>query len=653
MSAPPTDDLLPVSGDAGHELTARALITGVLLGGLLSVCNVYLGLQLGFGVGMSIAGAVLGYGVWTGLQGVSGGRIRAWGMLENNINQTACSSGAAVASAGLVASIPALTLVTGRVLPWYWLALWVFSVCLVGIVVALGLRRQMLDVSQLRFPSGVASATLIRELHTRGRDAVRRVLMMVAAAIVASGYGIWAFLRSFSALPIPGNVAGYSLSNLGIALNPSPLFIGIGGLVGLRTAASLLAGSVLAYAVVAPPLLRSQTIELTTSASLERLPAGVALARTGQSGLQYDATRGRLQWTGVMTTDERDRLQQQSPSAAYLHAVDTLFKGSQPGAARPSFGQLRNWMVWPAAVLMVIASLVSAVLAWRSARAAIGDLRGGSRCASDVTRTTYVVLLLIALVLSAGLQSLLFGIPIWAGAMAVVVTFALALVAARVTGESGITPVGQMGKVSQLTFGALLPAQPAANLMAANVTGGAASQCGDLLHDFKCGRMLGAAPRAQAFAQICGALVGAVVGSLAYCLLVPDPQQQLLTAKMPAPAVATIKAVAELFQYGFAALPRGTVTAMCGAAAVGLTLPLLERFLPRRVGVFLPSAASLGFGFVLPVSVTLTIFIGGLLATVLQRLVGENRRQVLIVVWTGLIAGATLTRFGVAVARAA
>jgi hypothetical protein len=37
-------------------------------------------------------------------------------------------------------------------------------------------------------------------------------------------------------------------------------------------------------------------------------------------------------------------------------------------------------------------------------------------------------------------------------------TFALALVAARITGESDITPTGAMGKIMQLTYGVLLAA---------------------------------------------------------------------------------------------------------------------------------------------------------------------------------------------------
>src|SRR5690606_17321381 len=127
----------------------------------------------------------------------------------------------------------------------------------------------------------------------------------------------------------------------------------------------------------------------------------------------------------------------------------------------------------------------------------------------------------------------------------------------RVSGETGITPVGPMGKVTQLAFGVIAPGNPAANLMSANVTGGAASQCADLLHDLKTGHILGATAKLQAFGQVMGSLAGAVVGSAAYLALIPDPKRQLLTAEWPAPAAAAWKAVAEVFMKGLEAMPAG------------------------------------------------------------------------------------------------
>lgn len=83
------------------------------MGAVLSACNIYLGLQLGIGINMAIVAILLAYAFWSGLSWLTRGRVRPWGMLENNISQTACSAAALVGSAGLVAAVPALTILTG------------------------------------------------------------------------------------------------------------------------------------------------------------------------------------------------------------------------------------------------------------------------------------------------------------------------------------------------------------------------------------------------------------------------------------------------------------------------------------------------------------------------------------------------------------
>ena len=60
--------------------------------------------------------------------------------------------------------------------------------------------------------------------------------------------------------------------------------------------------------------------------------------------------------------------------------------------------------------------------------------------------------------------------PVWETAIAVALSFWLALVACRVTGETDTTPVGAMGKVTQLIFGGLSPGNVNVNLMSANIT---------------------------------------------------------------------------------------------------------------------------------------------------------------------------------------
>jgi uncharacterized oligopeptide transporter (OPT) family protein len=224
-------------------------------------------------------------------------------------------------------------------------------------------------------------------------------------------------------------------------------------------------------------------------------------------------------------------------------------------------------------------------------------------------------------------------------------------VAGRVSGETNVTPVGAMGKVTQLIFGFLQPGSAAANLMSANVTGGAASQTADILHDLKSGVELGASPRQQVVAQTIGAVAGAFAGSAAYLVIVPDPRGMLGTDSWPAPAVLTWKAVAELFMRGIESTAPGTIEAMFIAGAAGIVLAVLEKLLPKKVARWIPSPASLGLGFVIPAYQGLSMFAGGILSAILGRYGKTWSERFAVVLAAGVIAGESLTGVGIAVQK--
>ncbi len=586
---PPGDAPLPLGTPAGmaavggNGLTLRALLTGAVLGALFSACNVYVGLKIGSTVGTSIAAALLGFGFWKGFGRISP-RAAGWGVLENNINQTACSAAAAVAAAGLVAPLPALTLLTGKTLTWPWMALWVLSVMLVGISVAIPLRRVMIEDEKLAFAPGVATAEMLRDLHRRGREAGRRLLALLLAVVAAGGIKVAAALKLVRPCPLPGAIGGYALGGLGFAIIPMPLLVGVGGLIGLRVCGSLLAGAVVAYGVVAPRAIHAGLI-----------------------------------------------------------------------ASPPSFGAMNRWLLWPGVTLMVVGALMSALFSWRSIGRAFRDAYSvGTTAVAGGRRARLVLAFGGVLLLSVLLQRGLFGIAVWVAVLAVLLTFALAMVAGRVSGETGIGAVGPMGKVAQLAFGLLRPHSPIPNLMAANVAGGAASQCADLLNDFKCGQELGASPRSQTLAQVVGAVVGAAAGAVAYLVLVPDAhalQTMAAGTEWPMPAVKSWKAVAELFVGGFDELPAGTRAAMTIAACVAVALVMGERLLPARWRRAVPSATGVGLAFVLPASVSLVIFVGGAAAAVAGWIAPRWRERYWVALCAGVITGESLVGIGLAVAK--
>lgn len=583
------------------ELTLRAVLTGMALGALLTPCNVYSGLKIGWAFNMSIAAGLLGFGLWRIGEAVAA--ARPFGLLENNINQTAASAAATIISSGLAAPIPALTLLTGQTLAWPVLAFWLFVVSALGVVVAAGLRNQMVLRENLPFPAGVATAETIRDIHAHGAEAAARLRLLLGGALVAGGLKLVDALvltlpRLAPPLTVPAaglwrglDPGGIAAGKLGFILDPSLLMLGFGAIIGLRAGLSLLLGAVLAWGVLGPALVARGWVPLDPAA-----------------------------------------------------------------AAASLFAPLVEWLLWPGVTLMVVAGLTSFALSMirlllrrRQRRMRAGETEP-SRVPPILSRRAFALALAATLILAAAAEVGIFGIALWAALLAVLLSFVLATVAARVAGETGITPVGAMGKITQLTYGVLTPGDMAANLMTANVTGGAAGQCADLLHDLKTGQLIGATPRFQIVAQGFGVLTGSLIGSLVYLVLIPDPAAMLITPEWPAPAVATWKAVAEVLAGGVAAIPSGATAAMLLAATLGLALAIAEQVLPARVAKWLPSAPALGLAFVIPAWNALSLFLGALIAAVLHRLAPEWSRRRLITLAAGLVAGESIAGIAAAVA---
>ena len=590
------------------QLTFRAVLTGMILGGLLSLCNVYMGLKIGWGFNMSITAALLSYGFYNIASATIGSR--KWGMLENNINQTAASSAASISSAGLVAPIPAWTLITGQELSLFDLILWTFSVSLVGVVVAISLRRQMLVKDALPFPGGIAAGETIKEMYSKGAEAMARVKMLVGGALAGSATKLIVKYGGIKNIVVPGSVGSSSMANLTMAVSPSPLFIAVGMIIGTRACLSMLVGAVFAWCVFGP----------------------MAIAEGWVTGT--------LKVDGVETT-----LLLNDP--AWLEA-----KGEVGW-----FKELVTWLLWPGVAMMVVASLTAFSFSWRSIVSAI---KGGGAEANpdvvsdDVPRNVYIPLIIIVSIASVVMQYAFFGIGWALATFGVFLTFVLAIVAARVSGETGITPVGAMGKVTQLTFGVLDPGNVSANLMAANVTGGAASQCADLLHDMKTGLMIGASPRQQTYGQFAGVLAGAICGSIGYLVLVGDAAQLQTLWDDPEwamPAVVQWKAVAELFQGGIENLPLGAVAAMIWGGVFGLLGAILEKVLPKKAATWVPSPTAVGLAFVIPAYYSVSMALGGVVAWFLMKRYKAWATRFMIVLAAGIIAGDSLTGVGLAVVK--
>src|SRR5262245_5254997 len=246
----------------------------------------------------------------------------------------------------------------------------------------------------------------------------------------------------------------------------------------------------------------------------------------------------------------------------------------------------------------------------------------------------------VSLVALAWLGHASFGIAVWESAVAVVLSFWLALVACRVTGETDTTPVGAMGKITQLTFGALSPGNVNVNLMSANITAGAATSAADLLTDLKSGYLLGAHPRQQFLAQFSGIFVGTVVTVLTFAILVPNAQV-LGTDQFPAPAAQTWSAVAIALSRGLSSLEPLKLWLIFAGGVVGAVLTLAPVLLPKYQD-YLPSAAAFGLAWVFHWYYGLLFFLGALIALLVRRRKPKLAEEFTLPVASGVVAGGSL-----------
>jgi uncharacterized oligopeptide transporter (OPT) family protein len=245
-----------------RELSLRAVLTGAVLGILLTPSNVYAGLKIGWSFNMSIIALLVGFGIWQSLARRNSNQP-AWTLHESNINQTVASAAASIISGGLVAPIPAYTLLTGQQLDPIPMMAWVFSVSFLGIWIAWYLRPTLLNDHGLKFPEGMATLETLQHIYHHGQEAVVRIKVLFSAALLSGlvkwvdGF-VWAIARWAPTA---------QLERLTFTLDPSLLLIGFGGIIGIRVGLTLILGALLAWGALAPWLISEGWVVLAPDAN--------------------------------------------------------------------------------------------------------------------------------------------------------------------------------------------------------------------------------------------------------------------------------------------------------------------------------------------------------------------------------------------------
>lgn len=584
-------------GDHVPQLTFRAVLMGGILGALMSISNLYTMLKLGWAFGVAITACVLSFVIWRGVRVVAP-KVSDMSVLENNCMQSTASAAGYSTGATVGIAFGALLLITGKHVDWTILMPWTLVCALLGVFLAVPMKRQMINKEKLPFPSGIAAAQTLKSLHGKSKESVAQAYSLVVAMIAG---GLTGFLKNGNyawqtklGLKLPEFVEfsvpwqGLNLKDFpGFGMEPSLLLVAAGMLTGIRVCTSMLVGSLLLYVVLGHQVLGWHEIE-------------------------------------------------------------------KPGQL------LKGWALWSGSAIMVTSGLTAFAMEWKTILRSFTGLKvkksGDNSTAVDplaaieVPNSWLVIGLVPLAIASITLQYIAFSISPLVGLLTVVMSFFLAIVACRATGETDVTPMSAMCKITQLTIAVAAPKNIVTNLMAASVTANVASSSADLLTDLKSGYLLGANPRRQFIAQLIGVFFGVLAIVPAWYMMVPDAAA---LEKFNPPSVHMWKAVAEALSIGIDKVPVTARWGMLIGGLLGIALAISDKFLPEKIRRFTPSAMGLGLSWVMPFSNSIAFFAGALVVEIWKKVSKKTADVYFVPVASGAVAGESLVCAIIAILDAA
>jgi OPT family oligopeptide transporter len=607
-------------GDSVKQLTVRAVVMGSILGMMMSLSNLYIGLKTGWGLGVAITSCILSYAIWTVFLKL-GWAKEPMSILENNCMQSTATSAGVSTGGTMVSAIAAQLMLTGVHMNWKVLMAWTAFLAFLGVSMAIPMKRQLINREQLKFPSGIAAAETLRSLHAAGGEALIKAQalfwsMGIGALLQWWQSGMAGFLQRLDwaaekiafpltlpmELELHAKLFGKDFSKLGFVFPVDPLMTAAGMIVGMRTSLSMVISGFALFGIVGP--------WLEDSGVLREMYASGALSS------------------------------------------ETL-----------SSGNIRKWGLWTGSSMMVAAGLTAALFQWKSMVAGIsklGALFSGKKQIAAHDPIAHIEVPNSWFVIGTGISGLgciiimytEWDIPLHWGIVAVAMAFVLSLVACRATGETDTTPIGAMGKVTQLFYGAMIPNQPIPNLMTAGVTAGAAGAAADLLTDLKSGYLLGANSRQQTIAQSIGIISGTLAIVPAWYLFIPDASA-LGTSQFPAPAAEVWKSVAELLSRGISTMHPTILKGIIFGGSLGFLLTLTEGLAPKKFRSYLPSATGLGLGMVIPFGNSFSFLLGALITLIWTKLNEASCEQKMVPIASGIVAGCSLMAVFIMILQAA
>lgn len=568
---------------ATPQLTFRAVLLAVVLAVVLSAANAYLGLFAGLTIATAIPAAVVSMGV---LRVLGGGSI-----LENNIVQTGASAGSSIA-AGVIFTIPALVIMGYWPDFKYW---WVLGIAglggLLGVLFSVPLRRSMIVEDPLPFPEGKAAAEVLKAGDNPGPGLKILALSGVIGAVVklaaASG------LRMIPDTWTQSAYVGSSKVTAFLGTNLSPALLGVGYIVGLNVGIVVLSGAVLSWHI-AIPLYQAFFI-----GSDPALAASIANATSADAAFAIWGAKVRYLGVGAMLVGGVWTL---------FSLRKSLLKGIKSGfAAARSSGAGGQALLETERDLPMKWMLVALVVFTLPLLGLYQAIVGQWHVSVPMT-----LIMIAAGFLFVSVSAYLAGLigssnnPV-SGITISTILFASAVLV-LLLGKSGMSPVGAGGA----------PLGAVAAIMIGAVVCCAAAVGGDNLQDLKAGYLVGATPWKQQLmlgigAFSCALIMAPVLNLLAqaYGIGAPTPEHP---NSLAAPQANLMASVARGLFGG--ELP----WAMIGiGAVVGALVIAFDEWLKSRKARFRVPVLAAAIGIYLPLELMVPIFLGGLLAHLVER----------------------------------
>lgn len=547
------------------ELTAKALILGVIMAVVLGAANAYVGMTAGLTVAATFPAAVVAMAVLRGFGGT---------ILEENIARTTASVGEALV-AGAIFTIPAFVL-SGAWDELHYIPSTAIMLIggILGVLFVIVLRRTLVVEADLPFPESVAASEIVKA----GQGGQTGAMFL----FVAMGFaGFWELLKnsrginlvvdhasrffSFgrSSIEIAGQRIEYAGGMLAYSPNASPMLMGVGYIVGTRISNVLFSGAVMGWLVLVPLALF--------------LNPGLG------AGLAADQT-----WTDVALDVWSKQVRPLAVGAMIVAAFYTLYN-------------LRE-------------SLTTGIgKALKNIGVAGGDA-SGDRTEIDLPLKKIFVAIGGAAIATFFLYYY-FAQSITGAAVLTLVMVVLGFLFAAVAGYLVALIGSSNNPISGLTLSALLIAAVLMVAMGvtsvqgvAGVLGVAGVVCctagvaGDMMQDLKVGHILGGTPWRMEIGEIVGVIFAAMV--LALPLMALDRVYTIGSAELPAPQAGLMALMATGIVEGEMAW-----ALVIAGMFLALGLILIKAPAPMLVAV----------GMYLPFYSTAAIFVGGLIKWAFDR----------------------------------